>query len=267
MSRPNEVWHIDGHHKLIRWRLVVHGGIDGYSRAITFLRCHTDNSASTVLRAFQEGVEKYGLPTKVRTDHGGENIEVWRMMLDEHGEQDKCVIAGSSTHNERIERLWRDVHRSVVVTFGNLFRTLETEGHFDNSNEVDIYCLHYVFVPRINQALSSFVEGWNNHSISTEGNQTPHQLFVTGLLPHSCNSNSDSDSDLEGSEHFDLQSSDAVSVPRCSFNPCEQLLQELASLVDPLSQCCSHGKSIYLAAIRVCGNHLTYDCDDCTLVE
>ena len=82
VSRPNEVWHIDGHHKLIRWRLVVHGGIDGYSRAITFLRCHTDNSASTVLRAFQEGVEKYGLTTKVRTDHGGENIEVWRMMLD-----------------------------------------------------------------------------------------------------------------------------------------------------------------------------------------
>ena len=160
-------------------------------------------------------------------------------------------LLGSSTHNERIEKLWHDVHRSVVVTFGNLFRTLETEGHFDNSNEVDIYCLHYVFVPRINQALSSFLEGWNNHPISTESNQTPHQLFVTGLLPHLCNSNSDSDSDLEGSEHFDLQSSDAVSVPHCSFNPCEQLLQELASLVDPLSQCYSHGRSIYLAAISV----------------
>ena len=36
------------------------------------------------------------------------------------------------------ERLWRDVHRSVVVTFGNLFRTLEMEGPFDNSNEADI---------------------------------------------------------------------------------------------------------------------------------
>ena len=58
------------------------------------------NSASTVLRAFQEGAEKYGFPSKVRTDHGGENIEVWRMMLDEHDERDKCVIAGSSTHNE-----------------------------------------------------------------------------------------------------------------------------------------------------------------------
>ena len=42
------------------------------------------------------------LPTKVRTDHGGESIEVWRMMLDEHNKRDKCVIARSSTHNEYI---------------------------------------------------------------------------------------------------------------------------------------------------------------------
>ena len=78
---------------------------------------------------------------------------------------------------------------------------------------------------------------------------------------------SDSDSDLEGAEHFDTQSSDAVSMPHCSFNPCEQLLKEVASLANPLSQCCSYGRSIYLAAIRVCGNHLTHDCDDCTQVE
>ena len=29
VSAPNEVWHIDGNHKLIKWRLVIHGGIDG----------------------------------------------------------------------------------------------------------------------------------------------------------------------------------------------------------------------------------------------
>ena len=26
---PNELWHLDGYHKLIRWRVVIHGGIDG----------------------------------------------------------------------------------------------------------------------------------------------------------------------------------------------------------------------------------------------
>lgn len=29
---PNSLWHIDRHHKLVRWRIVIHGGIDGYSR-------------------------------------------------------------------------------------------------------------------------------------------------------------------------------------------------------------------------------------------
>ena len=139
------------------------------------------------------------------------------MMLDEHKAGETCVIAGSSTHNERIEKLWRDVHRSVIITFVNLFRALEAEGHCDHLNEVDIYCLHYIFVPRINQALLSFVEGWNSHAVSMEGNQTPYQMFIMRLLPTSTNSDSDSDSE-ECSEPLDLQSN--VSVPRCSFNPC-----------------------------------------------
>ena len=29
VSMPNSLWHIDGYHKLIRWRIVIHGGIDG----------------------------------------------------------------------------------------------------------------------------------------------------------------------------------------------------------------------------------------------
>ena len=29
---PNSIWHLDGHHSLIRWRMVVDGCIDGSSR-------------------------------------------------------------------------------------------------------------------------------------------------------------------------------------------------------------------------------------------
>lgn len=32
VPRPNALWHIDGHHKLIHWRLVVLACIDGYNR-------------------------------------------------------------------------------------------------------------------------------------------------------------------------------------------------------------------------------------------
>lgn len=34
VSRPNALWHLDGHHKLIRWGFVLHGIIDGYCRTV-----------------------------------------------------------------------------------------------------------------------------------------------------------------------------------------------------------------------------------------
>ena len=33
---PNYIWHIDGNHKLIHWKFVIHGSIDGYSRLIAY---------------------------------------------------------------------------------------------------------------------------------------------------------------------------------------------------------------------------------------
>ena len=45
----NSLWHIDGHHKLVRWRFIIHGGIDGFSRMIVYLHCSTNNQAGTVM--------------------------------------------------------------------------------------------------------------------------------------------------------------------------------------------------------------------------
>ncbi|KAF4114111.1 hypothetical protein G5714_004334 [Onychostoma macrolepis] len=40
----NSLWHIDGNHKLIRWRIVIHG----YSRLVVFLRASDNNRGGTV---------------------------------------------------------------------------------------------------------------------------------------------------------------------------------------------------------------------------
>ena len=154
---PNAVWHVDGHHKLIRWRLVTHGGIDGFSRTIVYLKCCDNNRATSVLFAFNEAVRNHGLPSKVRSDKGGENVAVWQYMnmIEQHNSE-SVVITGSSTHNERVERLWRDVFRCVIFHFYDTFRTLEDEGKLDPLNEVDIFCLHYIYLSRINHALTEF---------------------------------------------------------------------------------------------------------------
>lgn len=81
VQSPNSLWHVDGYHKLIRWRIVVHGGIDGFSRLITFLQASSNNKAETVLSAFLGAVDEYGLPSRVRTDNGGENVLIGQYML------------------------------------------------------------------------------------------------------------------------------------------------------------------------------------------
>ena len=39
VPRPNYLWHIDGHHKMIRWGFVVHGITDGYCRTVSGWIC------------------------------------------------------------------------------------------------------------------------------------------------------------------------------------------------------------------------------------
>lgn len=35
VPRSNHLWHIDGHHKLILWGIVIHGIVDGYCRTVS----------------------------------------------------------------------------------------------------------------------------------------------------------------------------------------------------------------------------------------
>jgi hypothetical protein len=52
--------HIDGNHKLIKWRIVIHAAIDGYTRAVQFCQAADNNRAATVTALF-EGSTEVGL--------------------------------------------------------------------------------------------------------------------------------------------------------------------------------------------------------------
>ena len=80
----------DGHHKLVRWKLVTHGGIDGYSRLIVYLKCSTNNRASTVYELFLAAIQQYHLPCRVHSDQGCKNIRV-----AQRGAERNSIITGS----------------------------------------------------------------------------------------------------------------------------------------------------------------------------
>ena len=181
----NSLWHIDGHHSLIRWRMVVHGGMDGYSRMIVYLECSTNNRSLTVYRLFMQATKEYGVPSRVRSDKGGENILVCQFMITVRGLGRGSHIAGSSVHNQRIERLWRDVYRCVCSIYHELFYSMEAMGILDPVNEIDLFVLHCVYLPRINKSLKEFSRAWNLHPMRTERNWSPRQIMINSLVRES----------------------------------------------------------------------------------
>ena len=253
---PNALWHLDGNHKLIRYRLVIHSAIDGFSRLITFLQCSDNNRSETVLDAFINATQEYGIPSRVRTDHGGENVKVWEFMEENRGSGRGSYITGQSVHNSRIERLWRDVYRSVSSSFAEVFTELEDIGALNPDNEVDMFCLHYIFVPRINANLKSFQSAWNHHPLSTENNLSPLQLYMaysqgSALFDEQeamdfMTYSNDTGSTISGNNSYS-----AVIVPETYIPFSSDSLQQLHDTINP-NQCCNDfGKQLYIDTVSL----------------
>lgn len=63
----------------------MHAFVDGHSRMVTAFRVSNNNRAETVLDVFLEGTRTHGVPSRVRGDHGGENVLVAQYMEDVRG--------------------------------------------------------------------------------------------------------------------------------------------------------------------------------------
>ncbi|XP_072162043.1 uncharacterized protein [Bemisia tabaci] len=175
----NSYWHIDTNHKGISYRMVLHGAVDGHSRKIIYLKLSTNNRADTALKFFNEGVSIHGLPKRVRGDKGVENSYIKLLMLSH---LPNSFIEGRSVHNTRIERLWREVNLEVWSTFKDIFSFLKEHELLDEHSELDLLCLLYVYVPRIQQRLDQFTLQWNNHGLSSAQNKTPSQMWLVSML-------------------------------------------------------------------------------------
>ena len=224
---------------------------------VVYLKCSPNNRASTVYASFLQAVHQFGLPSRVRSDQGGENVLVGHYMLVHRGDARGSIITGASTHNQRIEHFWRDMHRCVIKVYYRLFYHMENIGYLDPVHEIHLFVLHYVFVPRINQSLRQFQSGWNHHSIRTEHNRSPYQLFVEGSLTLQR-------SGLIALDFFDQVDEDygveeeglhvhdeGVSVPESAFQLNSEHLQQLEHEVNVNTPSTNYGIDLYQAAVEV----------------
>ena len=260
---PNSLWHMDGHHSLIRWGFVIHGCIDGYSRRINFLHCSTNNLATTVLSLFEDAIQRDGglWPSRIRVDHGVENVAVCDAMVAMRGEGRGSFIAGSSCRNQRIERLWRDVFRCVSHIFYYTFYAMEQTGLLDLENPIHMFVLHWVFLGRINYALHEWMDSFNNHPLSTEHNWSPNQLWINGMLRQdnplaSGEADDDPDDarfygeDLDGPTPFEDSDNCVIVAPvNVPGINTEELVFQLTQSIDPLKLSPCFGIDIFTEAL------------------
>jgi len=86
-------------------------------------------------------------------------------------------LCGSSIHNVRIERLWRDVRKDSLEAFRQVFIYLEELGLFRHGRS----CPPYMSIPCLPEthpkSLDRTRDAWNHHKLRTMRNKTPIAIF------------------------------------------------------------------------------------------
>ncbi|TCD62111.1 hypothetical protein EIP91_007465 [Steccherinum ochraceum] len=184
VAGANSLWHHDGQHGLIHFKIVFHCFIDGKSRLIVGFAVNSNNRASSVLDLFNNATSQYGFPSRCRGDHGTENVDVARKMDEVRGLGRGSYIWGRSVHNTRIERLWYDVTQKFGRKWKEFFRDLEANHGFNPTIPSHIWLLHHLFLRSIQQDADEFVLAWNSHKLQIRGERTqsPREMFFFSML-------------------------------------------------------------------------------------
>ncbi|VDB86753.1 unnamed protein product [Peniophora sp. CBMAI 1063] len=184
VPRANHLWHLDGHHKLIPWGFVLHGCVDGFDDYITMLTVNTNNRAGTVLRDFERAVQEHGCPLRVRGDRGGENVLVSAYMIVRRGENRASFMWGSSTHNQRIERLWREIGATFARAWRAFFHQLERFHYLERSNPHHLWLLRILFQEELQKDCDDFVKYWHVHEMrgSRRNDRTPDDIRFLSMV-------------------------------------------------------------------------------------
>ncbi len=183
-----------------------------------------------------------------------------RFMENQMGHERGSALVGRSVHNQRIERLWRDVYVKVLDRFYRLFHFMECQQILDIENDIHLYALHFVFLPRIDRELMLWNDVHNYQGIRTMSYQYPLNVWYNGVL-RNLESNSSAihnirSFNISNSSHDVLQEfgidwdlSDPpdhiVTVPNVPNPLTDEQNSTLHEEIDPLSESQHDGIDIY----------------------
>ena len=186
--------------------MVIHCFIDSKSRYVTGIRVSNNNRASTVFDLFQDVIHNHGVPSRVRGDHGTENLMVAQWMEENMGVDRGSYIWGRSVilfpfglfgidhilsimtyrsvHNTWIERLWYHITHAFGQKWKNFFLDLETHHSLNPRAAEHVWLLHHLFLDAVNQDAQEWAHAWNSHHLQIRGERerSPRDIFIFSML-------------------------------------------------------------------------------------
>ena len=150
---PNYLWPIDGNHKWFDGALWY--TMDGFSRLVTFCRCSDNNKTVTVFCSFKRLCQNMG-DQFVSEQIMGEKILIFGGTWQHSGETMpvQWLLEVPYTTKESSATI---EHEEVVAVSKPEFFQLERQDILGSLNGTHLFCLHYVYLPRINKAFLEFV--------------------------------------------------------------------------------------------------------------
>jgi hypothetical protein len=165
---PNFLWHCDGYDKLKPFGFPIHGGIDGFSRKVLWLRVvSSNNNPGTIAGLYLKAVKDLGaFPHCVRTDCGTENgLLAAAQCFFNRNNNHKAHMYGSSNHNQRIESWWSHFRRPKSGYIIDFFKTMIDQALYNTGDIAHKACAFYCFAVLIQKELDECREQWNCHYI------------------------------------------------------------------------------------------------------
>ena len=234
---PNFLWHIDGWDKLAPFGLYIHGAIDGYSRRILWLEVNSTNKNSKVVVShYLDTVEQLGgVPRRVRSDKGTENVIIGRLQKyfrwndSDTFSSSRSFIQGKSSANQRIEAWWSKLRDGGGGWWINMLKDLRDSGIYTDGDIVLNECLKFCFLPILRRELYLVAELWNTHEIQSKKRHEgiagkPDVMF---FMPEAY----DTSSYLKEVDIEDIRACRRMFVERC--DDYDDNIEELVKLLKP----------------------------------
>ncbi|CAC5383263.1 unnamed protein product [Mytilus coruscus] len=154
----------------------MHGGIDGFSRKVLWLKAGPSNNDPRYIANFYINFIKKNrrIPAIIRSDAGTENVIMRDLQIAlrlDHGDRmsgRKSFLVGPTTANQRIERLWGTLNMHFTQFWRNVFAEMRDTGILNNHNHIDIECIRYCFLPIIQSQLQDCITSWNSHTVRAQ---------------------------------------------------------------------------------------------------